>query len=48
VYVLTDLGMNRWIVNIPADVFPALVYGLLSDAVNTQDYRASTDRLVNE
>lgn len=43
VCVLTDLWMNGWIVNILADVFPALIYGLLSDTVNTQDYSASTD-----
>jgi hypothetical protein len=39
--------MNRWIVNILADVFPALIFGLFSDTVNIQDHSASTDRLVN-
>ena len=47
VCVLTDMWINRWIVNILADIFPALIYGLLSDTVNTLDYRASTDLLMN-
>jgi hypothetical protein len=46
--VVTDPWMNRWIVNVLADVFPALICGLLTDTVNTQDHSASTDRLVNE
>ena len=47
-YVLTDPWMNRWILNILTDLFAASIYDLLSDTVNTQDYRASTNILVNE